>query len=127
MHREINESTQMCHGAACQCTVAIPTFQYADDSAMGIHIGQFARLASKPTVETDGYLTVVPRHGWVFVLASIQSATRWRKEAISILNHALFGRMKAKIYLMNIMTSSPGPPVSSRKSRARCKRARYLG
>jgi hypothetical protein len=77
--REIHESTEMCHGAARQCTVAVPPFEYAHDPAMGVHICQPARLASKSVVETDGYLPVVPRHRWVLMLASIEPATRCRK------------------------------------------------
>ena len=48
--REIHESTEMCHGAARQCTVAVPAFEYAHDPAMGVRIGQSPRLASKSVV-----------------------------------------------------------------------------
>ena len=69
----------MRHSAARQCTVAVSTFEYTDDPAMGVHIGQPARLVSESVVEANGDFAAVPRHRLIFMFASIEPATRRRK------------------------------------------------
>ena len=73
----------MCYGAARQCTVAVPAFEYAHDPAMGAYIGHPARLASKSVVESDEYPPVVPRHRWILMLASIEPAASVAREVVS--------------------------------------------